>query len=120
MKRRGERRTVWGEGWLLAAALVLVLALSFCVRAGRQPPERYAPPLHETDAAALQRAGKLNLNLASIEELDEIPGIGPALAGAIVAHRAENGPFESVDDLLDVDGIGEGVLAEIRPELYVE
>lgn len=61
----------------------------------------------------------IDLNTASEEELDELPGVGPAIAGAIVAFREENGGFASVDDLLDVRGIGEAKLAEIRPLVTV-
>lgn len=56
----------------------------------------------------------INLNDASIDELDQLPGIGPATAAAIVAHREQSGPFASVDDLLDVRGIGPAKLDAIR------
>lgn len=58
--------------------------------------------------------GPLDLNTASAEELDELPGIGPAIAAAIVEHRERNGRFASVDDLLDVPGIGDAKLAQLR------
>ncbi len=58
--------------------------------------------------------GKIDLNRASAEELAELPGVGAVLAGRISDHRDENGPFGSVEDLLDVSGIGEGKLAAIR------
>lgn len=56
----------------------------------------------------------VDLNRASIDELDTLPGVGPATAAAIVAHREEHGPFTSVDGLLDVRGIGEAKLAALR------
>ena len=56
----------------------------------------------------------VNLNTASPEELETLPGIGEVLAGAIVAYRDEHGPFTSVDQLIDVSGIGEVTLEEIR------
>lgn len=56
----------------------------------------------------------LDLNVATAEELDELPGIGPATASAILQHRAEHGPFASVDQLLDVPGIGEAKLEQLR------
>lgn len=61
----------------------------------------------------------IDLNTATEEELDELPGVGPAIAAAIVAFREENGGFQSVDDLLDVRGIGEAKLADIRPLVTV-
>lgn len=59
-------------------------------------------------------AGPLDLNRATAEQLDDLPGVGPATAAAIVAHRDANGPFSSVDDLADVRGIGPAKLAAIR------
>ena len=58
--------------------------------------------------------GKVNLNSASIEQLDTLPGVGPVTAQAIVAWRDEHGRFSSVDDLLDVRGIGDATLNELR------
>ena len=59
-------------------------------------------------------AGPVDLNRATAAELDELPGIGPATAQAIVDHRAANGPFASVDDLEAVRGIGPAKLEAIR------
>ena len=64
-------------------------------------------------------AAPIDLNTASEDELDELPGVGPSIAAAIVAFREENGGFASVEDLLDVRGIGEAKLAEIRPLVTV-
>ncbi len=52
-------------------------------------------------------AGPVNVNTASAEELSQLGNIGPAKAAAIVAHRDENGPFRSVQELTNVSGIGE-------------
>lgn len=59
-------------------------------------------------------AGPINLNTASSEDLDALPGVGPAIAAAIVAHRDDEGPFRTVSDLLDVPGIGPAKLAAIE------
>lgn len=61
----------------------------------------------------------INLNTAGVEELDTLPGIGPATARAIIEERGRRGRFDSVEDLLDVRGIGEAKLAEIRPLVRV-
>lgn len=58
--------------------------------------------------------GPVNLNTADAEALDSLPGVGPATAAAILQHRAEVGAFTSVDQLLDVPGIGEAKLEALR------
>ncbi len=62
--------------------------------------------------------GLLDLNSASAEELEKLPGVGPKLAGAIVQYRTQQ-PFQTVDDLDNVPGIGEKRLADIRPHVIV-
>jgi competence protein ComEA len=56
----------------------------------------------------------LDLNEATVDELDALPGVGPATAKAIVDYRTDHGPFSSVDDLLDVRGIGPAKLDAFR------
>jgi len=59
--------------------------------------------------------GLIDLNRAQADQLVELQGIGPVLAQRIVAYRDENGRFATVEDLLDVPGIGEAKLALLRP-----
>ena len=61
----------------------------------------------------------IDLNTASLEELDRLPGVGPATAAAIVDHRERSGPFASVDELIEVRGIGEAKLAQLRDRVRV-
>lgn len=56
----------------------------------------------------------VNLNSATLEELDALPGVGPVTAQSIIDWRTENGRFRSVDDLLEVSGIGDKTLADLR------
>jgi competence protein ComEA len=56
----------------------------------------------------------VSLSSATVEELDELPGIGPVTAEQIVAYRTEHGPFGSVDDLDAVPGIGPARLEQLR------
>lgn len=61
----------------------------------------------------------VNLNTASADDLDAIPGVGPVTAESIVAWRQHNGSFHTVDELLEVDGIGPGKFAKIKPHVTV-
>ena len=58
--------------------------------------------------------GLVNVNSAIATELEELPGIGEVIAQRIIDYRTENGPFATVEDLLDVSGIGDATLADIR------
>ncbi|QGG95677.1 ComEA family DNA-binding protein [Actinomarinicola tropica] len=62
---------------------------------------------------------KVDVNRADATALEALPGVGPATASAIVAHREEHGPFRRVDDLLEVRGIGEAKLEAIRDLVVV-
>lgn len=61
----------------------------------------------------------INLNTATVAELDALKGIGPGKAKAIVEYRDKNGPFKSVDDLTLVKGFGQKSIDKLRPELTV-
>jgi competence protein ComEA len=65
-------------------------------------------------SGASSASSPLDLNAAGVEELDTLPGVGPATAAAIVEHRTRNGPFTEVDALTDVPGIGPAKLARLR------
>jgi competence protein ComEA len=69
-----------------------------------------APPAPDGASAA----APLDLNAATADQLETLPGIGPSIAAAIVEHRDRRGPFRTVDDLLDVAGIGPARLEELR------
>jgi competence protein ComEA len=64
-------------------------------------------------------SGPVDLNRASAAELETLPGVGPSIAAAIVAFRDESGPFLTVDDLLEVPGIGPAKLAGLVDEVVV-
>ncbi|MGH9213451.1 MAG: ComEA family DNA-binding protein [Acidimicrobiales bacterium] len=73
-----------------------------------------------SDAGGDPSAGQpVDLNTATVDELDGLPGIGPSIAQAIVDHRDEHGSFTSVDQLVDVRGIGEAKLEQLRPLVTV-
>jgi len=85
------------------AAVALAVALAFV-----------ALPAAAADAAP---AGVVNLNNASAEQLQMLPGIGPAVAQRIVEHREKVGAFKQTEDLMLVRGIGEKSFEKLRPYL---
>ncbi|MDI6688898.1 MAG: ComEA family DNA-binding protein [Actinomycetota bacterium] len=63
--------------------------------------------------------GPINLNTASVEQLDQLPGIGPVLAQRIIEYRESNGGFKSIDDLQKVEGIGPKKFEQIKDKVTV-
>ncbi len=69
--------------------------------------------------AVTNEAGPVDLNTATVEQLDALPGVGPVIAGRIVEWRSVHGRFRSVDELTEVSGIGEAMLADLRSRVRV-
>jgi len=61
----------------------------------------------------------VNLNTATAQQLETLPGVGPVTAAAILEWRTQHGIFSSVDELLEVSGIGEATLGELKPYVHV-
>ena len=87
------------------------------------PAVRTEGPTAAPTEAATQpptEPGPLDLNRATAQELTTLPGIGEVLAQRIVDYREAHGPFRSVDELIAVEGIGEGKLEKLRELVTVE
>lgn len=80
----------------------------------RAPRVVYSVSLEEV-AVQAQTPLVIDINTADVEELDELPEVGPATAEAIIDYRQGNGSFRSVEELEDVPGIGPATLEQIRP-----
>ena len=85
-----------------------------------QPEQPEQPEQSEQVEEPLQSGQPVNINTASAETLDTLPGISPVLAQRIVDWRAQYGAFSSVEQLTDVPGIGEAKLEKIRAMITVE
>jgi len=76
-------------------------------------------PAGSSGSLDVSNDGRLRLNSASAPELEQLPGVGPVLAQKIVAYREQYGPFQQIEDLLQVDGIGPAKLEGLRDLLLV-
>lgn len=63
--------------------------------------------------------GTININFATADELDSLPGIGPAKAADIILYREQNGSFNSIDDIKNVKGIGEGSFEKLKEKITI-
>jgi competence protein ComEA len=77
-------------------------------------PDLGGPAAAATDAGAPSPTNPIDLNAATAEQLETLPGVGPATAAAIVSHREAHGRFKRPEDLLDVRGIGEAKFEALR------
>ncbi len=103
----------------------VVIKTSQSQKAEKRPEKTEAPEQISPEAAqevALEKEVEstlLNINTATAAELDELTGIGPALAEEIVNYRAEKGKFKSIEDIMDVSGIGKARFGAISADITV-
>jgi competence protein ComEA len=83
----------------------------------------YFPEIGEENVPSTRMGGSgeglININTASVAELESLPGIGPALAQSIVDYRAAHGAFDTVEEIMEVEGIGQGIFDEIKELITV-
>ncbi|MCP3975549.1 MAG: ComEA family DNA-binding protein [bacterium] len=103
-------------GGTTSEASLVALNLAAPVRDGEQV---VVPTWEDRSEAVTAGEGRVRLNTASASELEQIPGVGPVLAGRIIEARESIGGFAAVEDLLDVSGIGEAKLAALREHVTV-
>ncbi|MBQ9756914.1 MAG: ComEA family DNA-binding protein [Clostridia bacterium] len=114
--------------------IVSLLILSYNITAGRKlnnQPRVLSDTTHNTESVDAEQElrltediesekDKINLNTATASEFDSLPGIGKAKAAAIVKTREAMNGFRSIEDILNVEGIGDGILEEIKDMVFVE
>ncbi|HID64485.1 MAG TPA: competence protein ComEA [Anaerolineae bacterium] len=79
------------------------------------PPS--SPPLLSPSSRG---GGKVNINTATAEELGTLPGIGPTKAQSIIDYRTANGPFQSIEDIKNVRGIGDATFEKLKDKISVQ
>ena len=104
--------------FVLTSTLMALTLASSAIAAPAAPALVADPaPVQATVQAERQ---PIDVNAATAEDLQSVPGIGEALARRIIEFRQEHGPFEKLDDLLNVRGIGTTSLEKLRPYLVVK
>jgi len=91
----------------VALAFLLVLGLALAPAAVLAQQGKTAP------------GEKVNLNTATQEQLQTLPGVGPAIAQRIIEHRNKNGKFNRIEDILNIKGVGEKIFQRIKDRLTV-
>jgi competence protein ComEA len=106
----------------MSASLMVIVA---CLVAAR-PHAQTAQAKPESRAQAAQAAPKpivpmliVNLNTATLKELEVLPGVGTKTAERIIEYRVKKGPFKKVEELMNVQGIGEKSFLKLKPQLTV-
>jgi comEA protein len=99
----------------LAARTVVLVALIVGAQAWLVAQQKAQPAKGDAPAAS----AVVNLNTATAEQLDSLPGIGAKVAARIIEYRQKNGPFKKIEDLMNVRGIGEKNFLKIRNRLTV-
>ena len=102
--------------------LTLILSFSACSRRARLPPLSIHTRTNEQQTAITnqQTSRRININTASANELETLPGIGKGLAARIVEHRKEYGPFRRPEHLIMVRGISDARFRALRELITVE
>jgi len=112
----------------LAALLVDGEQLSIPYKAGEEPvagannssgPDLPNSNTNDSNSSNSENSDLININTASLEELDSLPGIGPTTAQRIIDYRDANGPFTTIDEIMDVSGIGPSTYDEIKDLITV-
>lgn len=78
------------------------------------------PGVNTVKSVEVNKTGRININTAGESELDTLEGIGPATAKAIIQYRNQNGPFETIEDIMNVKGIGDAKFNGIKDRITVE
>ena len=107
---------------VLLVSVSLVVSVGTGVSRAAQEKGKPAAAMASAQGSTEQQPAltPVNLNTATAEQLQKLPGIGPKIAEEIIKYREANGPFKSVEDLIAVKGIGSAKFSRIREKVTVE
>jgi competence protein ComEA len=104
---------------MFRTALSLVVLSSLLVVHPPVAAAQSKPAAEQPAVAKTPAAGVVNINTASPADFEALPGIGAKTAARIVEYRQKNGPFKKIEDLMNVQGIGEKNFLKLKPQLTV-
>ena len=111
---------------IFIAITIIFIVLLIGLFLGRNMTKSYVPldPLLNTrpqsdSAPTVNNDGKLDINTASLQQLQLLPGVGEVLAQRIIDYREENGNFQTIEELMNVQGIGEAKFAGMKQRIKV-
>jgi comEA protein len=121
-------------GWYLKVNNVDVFVVSDGSSVRSNQPENIGMPVNDKNqthsgetmptggsvSAAAKVTGKVNINTADVESLMSLKGIGVAKANAVIAYRQQNGPFKSIEEIMNVKGIKKATFEKIKDSISVE
>ena len=99
-----------------AVRTYMLVALVFLAQAWLVAQQK-APTVKSGNANA--QATLVNLNTATVQQLDTLPGIGATVAARIIEYRQKNGPFKKIEELMNVRGVGEKNFLKLKPQITV-
>ncbi len=104
---------------LKVAAIIAVWGLCGVIGQAQSPTTGATTPTRQTKPQAKTPANPINLNTATVTELEELPGVGPAIAARIVEYRQKNNGFKKLEDVMNVRGIGEKLFLKLKPMITI-